>query len=106
MKISELRDAYYDASGTVSDLVRKLAFAGIAVVWIFRVGDKTGGLKYFDAMLWPLGLFVASLAADFLQYLYKAIVWGSLNTHYYNKHKPNKENYQLTCSVLPRFFPR
>jgi len=96
MKVSKLRDAYYDASGTVSDLVRKLALAGIGVIWIFRVGDKTGGIKYFDAMLWPLGLFVGSLAADFLQYLYKAIVWGSLNTYYWRKHRNNEKDVKIS----------
>ena len=96
MKISELRDAYYDASGTVSDLVRKLALAGIGVIWIFRVGDKTGGITYFDAMLWPLGLFVGSLAADFLQYLYKTVVWGSLNHYYWLKHKDNDKEIRIS----------
>jgi hypothetical protein len=88
MKISELRDAYYKSTDKVSELVRNLAFAGIAVVWILRTGDS-GGIKYSNELLWPLSLCVAALSSDLLQYLYKSAVWGGLNNYHWRKQHNN-----------------
>jgi hypothetical protein len=90
MKVSELRDTYYDATDKVSELVRHLSFAGIAVIWILKTGEHSGGLNYSHKLLWILILFVASLSCDVLQYVYKSIVWGSLNRHYWNIHHDNE----------------
>jgi hypothetical protein len=92
VKISEIRDTYLKSSDGVSERVRQLAFAGIAVIWIFRVGEKSGGITYSREMLWPLGLFVASLACDLLHYLYKTLVAGYLNSHYYAKYGDNDKD--------------
>jgi hypothetical protein len=40
MKLQKARDTYYEYSGKLSDITRQLSFAGIAIVWIFRAGDK------------------------------------------------------------------
>jgi hypothetical protein len=86
MKVSEIRDEYYAATGTVSDLVRQLSFAGIAIIWIFKVGkDQSGGIAFSPAMLIPLAIFVAALGADLLQYIYKSAVWGCLNTYHWRQ---------------------
>jgi len=80
MKREDLRKAYDTYSAKLSDVVRQLSFAGIAVIWIFRVGDKPGGVAYSKELLYPLGCFVLSLAFDFLHYLYGSIAWSSFNT--------------------------
>ena len=85
MKISQIRGAYEDSTGKVSDIVRQLNFAGIAIIWVLRVGKESGGLEYSPILKWPLALFVASLTLDLLQYMYKSIVWGLLNTYYFRK---------------------
>jgi hypothetical protein len=92
MKISEIRDAYYDATDKVSDIVRQLGLAGIAVIWIFRSGADSGGIKYSHSLIWPLGLFVLTLAADLLQYMYKSLLWGMLNWFLWRQYHDNEKD--------------
>ena len=90
MKISELRDAYYEASAKVSDLVRQLALAGIAVVWIFRLGgEHPTGVHLQKPLLLPLGSLILTLVTDLLQYVYKTIVWGLFNWSSWRAHPDN-----------------
>lgn len=89
MKISELRDAYSKSTEKTSELVRNLGFAGIAVVWVLKTGEHSGGLKYSDELLRPLAFCVAGLSCDLLQYIYKSAAWGSLNWYYWRKHHNN-----------------
>ena len=76
MKLAEYRSTYYEYTGKLSDIVRQLNFAGIAVVWIFKVGQETGGIPFAQCLLWPMGLFVLSLGFDLLHYIYASIAWG------------------------------
>jgi hypothetical protein len=96
MKISEIRDAYYDATGKVSDIVRQLGLAGIGVIWIFRSGTDNGGIKYSHSLIWPLGLFVLILASDLLQYAYKSLLWGMLNWFLWRKHHDNEKDVMVS----------
>ena len=99
MKISELKEAYYAASGTVSDIIRQISFAGIAIIWIFKIGkDESAGIAFTPEMRGPLLLFVATLFADLLQYVYKTLVWGSLNSHYWKKFKDNEADVEISES--------
>ncbi len=85
MKLEEAKTTFYEASATLSDNARKLCFAGIAIVWIFKVGDKNaGGIAFSRELLWPLGAFVSGLALDVLQYFYKSTAWW---LYYRLKHK-------------------
>lgn len=58
----------------LSDINRQLAFAGIAVIWIFKVqiGDK---LTIPDELILPLIFIVSSLCFDLMHYLYGSIAW-------------------------------
>ena len=77
MKLEDAREAYYTASGKLSDVTRQLGLAGIAVVWIFRSGDKSAaGISWTHFLLWPLACFVTTLMADMLQYAYASLAWG------------------------------
>lgn len=75
MKLSEYRKTYYEFSGKVSDVARHLAFAGIALIWIFKVGTKDSP-RVPTELLPPSAFFVASLALDLLQYIAATCVWG------------------------------
>lgn len=93
MKIKEIKSDYYEASGKVSELVRQLDFAGIAVIWIFKIGkDEAGGVHFSKALLWPLALFVLSLAFDLLQYVYKTAFLGVLNYRSWKKFRNDEHN--------------
>jgi hypothetical protein len=92
MKIREVRDYYEEATDKASELVRSLSFAGIAVVWVLRTSEYSAGINYSNELLRPLVFFVTSLSCDLLQYLYKSIVWGSLNWHYWDKYHDNEKD--------------
>jgi hypothetical protein len=78
MTLREAIDAYKDLSGRASDVGRKLAFAGIAVIWVFSGGivSAKGSIaisqRFFDAGL----CLTIALVLDFLQYLVATAMWG------------------------------
>jgi hypothetical protein len=87
MTLEEAKTTLYEASTTLSDTVRKLCFAGIAIIWIFKVGDKTaGGIVFSPFLLSPLRTFILGLIFDGLQYLYKSTAWW---LYYTIKHRKN-----------------
>ena len=71
MKLSDLRSDYYELSGKASDVARGLAFAGIAVIWIFKTGSDVAP-RLRPELLPPIGLLSLGLAMDLLQYAYAA----------------------------------
>ena len=74
MKIRKIREDFEANTKTVSDLVRQLAFAGIAVIWVIRTGDNAGGIRYsLEPLFSSLLLFVVALACDFAQYALKVL---------------------------------
>ncbi len=78
MKLEDVRKAYDYFSGKCSDLVRQLAFAGIALVWVFKTelsGHVVIPIQFRNAAL----LIAISLALDFLQYVIASLIWGSYN---------------------------
>ena len=75
MKQSDIREAYEELSGLLSKFNRQLAFAGIGIVWLFRVTDKSGNVTIDPEMLTPILCFVISFAFDLLQYLWSSYVW-------------------------------
>lgn len=60
-----------------SDVARKLAFAGIAVVWIFSGGGvgNASTVRIEEGFAVAAFLLVAALVCDFLQYVYLTIAW-------------------------------
>ena len=76
MKRGVLLERYEFHSGKASDVARQLAFAGIATIWLFHVGDPSRP-SLPKELAAPLLLLSAALALDFLQYLVCAAIWGS-----------------------------
>lgn len=74
MKLQQYIDDFYTFSGKASDLNRQLAFAGIAVIWLFKK-DTMVGLTIPHELLWPSLLIVLSLALDMLHYCVASIIW-------------------------------
>lgn len=78
MDIEKVRAAADIYSGKLSDLARQLSFAGIAVIWIFKIGGDTGGMVYPGELYIPLACFLFSLCFDLLHYAYSTIAWTLL----------------------------
>ena len=76
MKLTAARDCYYSHSGNASAAARQIAFAGIAVVWVFNkpLGDKKLNLP--DELVTVLLMLCIALVCDLLQYSSSAALWG------------------------------
>lgn len=85
MKLSQYKEDYYLFTGKLSDINRQAAFAGIALIWIFKEKDSEGFIVCSD-LVWPAIFLIASLGTDMLQYIYQSIAWSV----FYRKHE--KEN--------------
>ena len=107
MKIRKIREDFEATTKTVSDLVRQLAFAGIAVIWIIRTGDNAGGIRQSLQPLLPsLLLFVVALACDFAQYASKALTLFFANTFFWMKHRNEEKDvtYSGWLNLVPYSF--
>ena len=91
-----MREAQDFHTGKVSEIVRQLNLAGIAIIWIFRAGNETGGVQYSSCLKWPLGFFILSLVFDLVQYAYQSIVWASLNRYYFLKFQDEKKDVTVS----------
>lgn len=99
MKLAELRKTYYEFSGKLSDIVRQLNFAGIAVVWIFKVGQGNGGIPFAPCLLWSMGLFVVSLGLDLLHYIYATLAWGLFHRLKEKQHLLEDHDFGAPCQI-------
>lgn len=113
MTISELRNIYEGSSTKASDINRKLIFAGIAIVWIFRDAtklsiDKVNNIEDIAAcaeVLIPepfkpiLLLYCISLCLDVMQYVVRAMVWHI----YYHIHRVPEEEEKTIQAKEPEW---
>lgn len=67
MKFQDLLQNKKNNTAKISDLNRGLAFAGIAIVWIFK-GQEEGHIIP-QVLKLPFLLFIVALIFDFIQYL-------------------------------------
>jgi hypothetical protein len=88
MELSKYKEDYYFFSGKTSEIVRQLALAGIAVIWIFHFNDNTKPVVPRNLIV-PIFLFAITLSLDLLQYVYATIAWGIF--HRYNEKKKVKK---------------
>jgi hypothetical protein len=67
----EVKELYYFNTGKTSDISRQLAFAGFAVIWIF----KDTNLKVPNELIIP-GIFLGiTLLLDIFQYFFLGTAW-------------------------------
>lgn len=93
MTIKELKENSYKNSTKASDLIRKIAFAGIGIIWIFKIGNQ-GNYNIPLELYQPLMFLSISLLLDFLQYFILSIIWQVIFRMNENKNsneiKPSK----------------
>jgi len=78
LKLEDTREIYYETTGKVSDLVRQLGFAGIAIIWVFKT--QSDGRQIIPKGFLPAGiLIVLALAADLFQYAASVQIWDKFN---------------------------
>lgn len=84
IKLSEAKQAKNDYTKQASDVVRQLAFAGIAVVWLL----KTNSAQPIGADTLPaLIAFVTTLGLDLMHYSGSSLIWIIFYNHHQEEHK-------------------
>lgn len=78
MTLSDYLASYYELSGKASDVSRQLAFAGIAVIWVFHQGHGSS-VDVPGSLIAPAALFIGGLACDLLQYVSGTLIWGAFH---------------------------
>lgn len=75
--LEKFRQHHYDATVKVSENTRTLALSAIAIVWLFK---RENGSTYEmpESLLRPLALVLIAMSLDFVQYVYRSIVWHFL----------------------------
>ncbi len=99
MKIEDYRKFYAEASTKASDVSRQLAFAGIAVVWLFAEG-KEAARSVPPELVWPSLFLVLTLATDFFQYAVKSTIWGAYSRELERDGHKEDEDLPLHSSLL------
>ena len=76
MKLEDYRKDYYAFSTKASEICRQLSFAGIALIWVFKV-EKGGPLAIPTTLLWPTLYLCSALALDLLHAVFGTFIWGT-----------------------------
>lgn len=97
MKLSDSRDNYYTFSGSLSSVCRQLAFAGIAVCWVFTIKNGTGYI-IDKALVIALTFFVIGLAFDLFHYFYASLAWG-----FFTRYKEKQISGRDESFLAPRW---
>jgi hypothetical protein len=90
---------FYELSGKASDISRQLAFAAIAVIWLFKTDTPTGQITIPPDLIWPGILIVLALAADLLQYVAGSLIWGLYARYLERKHIAGVERHSSWLPV-------
>ncbi len=80
MKLENCRNTYYEYTGKASEIVRYLGFAGIALVWIFKV-EGGGTISIPQPLIAPSFWLVIGLTLDLFHYVVGSIIWGVYNRY-------------------------
>lgn len=98
MKIKDSWDYYYYYSGKASDILRQLGFAGIALIWVFKV-ESNGGYGIAPELL-PVGFWiVVALGLDFFQYLLGTAFWGIFTKLKERRQTKEEDNFSAPGAI-------
>lgn len=108
MKIKDYIEVYQEFTGLASNIARQLMFAGIALIWIFKVTQKdihTLPLELF----FPVTLLIFALIVDLMQYVVASVIWYSFYRYHESKRvnmndDPNIEAPAYFTYILNIFF--
>jgi hypothetical protein len=98
MKLRDVLQNYYDYSGKASDIIRQLGLGGIAIIWIFHIGNP-GVLAIPESLFLPLKLIILGLAFDLLQYAVGALVWSVFHWRKEQADISQEEDFKAPSSI-------
>ena len=97
MKLSSYQDRYYKFTEIASEVNRKAAFAGIAVIWVFKTSID-GVDTPPEELLIPLALFSLGLTLDLLQYVVASAIWAAFFRYHDARRSTADEDPDLSHS--------
>ena len=92
MKLKDAREAYYNFSGTLSNINRQLALSGIAIIWFFVHPEKNQNFN-FGTFKWAFIFFSVALFFDLFHYAVATVSWGIYH-HYKEKKVTEVEKFE------------
>jgi hypothetical protein len=96
--IGDVWTYYTDYHKSVNEISRQIAYAGIALIWVFRVTGP--GQVHIPKLLFISGFFlILCLFFDYLQYIVGAITYQIYGT-YKEKQVTASETFQQPDSLL------
>ena len=102
MKLSKYKTTYEGYTSKLSDINRNIAFAAIAIIWIFKQTTVGGTISIPKDLFFPAILIVCALGLDLLHYIYQSIAWASF--FHYCEYKKTEDDPEITASyflILP-----
>lgn len=100
MKLSGLLDEVKEKTAKASDTARSLAFAGIAIAWIFKQGDFPN-LSVPQPIVVAVAFFAAALTADLLQYVLVAWLMKKIHREYEEKLEKPDDDPEFWLPLYP-----
>lgn len=95
MKLEEYKNDSYEFSKSASELVRQFAFAGIAIILIFKIEKPIDHLLPTE-LFKPLLFLVFTLCLDLFQYLIPSLIWTIF--YWYHEKKGKKSNTEIKAN--------
>lgn len=100
-KLTEYWDVYTNHTSKASATARQLAFAGVAVIWIFK--QSADGKSWLpEQFVWPLVLLCVALLCDLLQYVAASIAFFAFTRYHERKWEKGEQEPELD---MPAWMP-
>jgi hypothetical protein len=93
VKRSDVYKEFEFYTGKASDVVRQLALAGFALIWLFKRDTSTGPVVPIEFRFAAVLLLLAILF-DFLQYSVASVVWERYKNQF-SAEPPASENQEI-----------
>lgn len=102
--LDDWKAEFYDDSAKVSELIRTLALAGIAIIWIFNKTspNKDIVINLPSQLILPLTLFVIGLGVDVFQYIWRSVTIYIFYRKQEIKYEKNSASF-TEKTKLPRY---
>lgn len=95
MKLSDYKKDFYEFSSKASEVTRAIAFAGIALAWVFKV-ESTPVPHLPAELILPVALLASALLVDCLHYVVASLIWGIFHIYHERRLKKPSDDPVLT----------
>lgn len=98
MKLKDVRETYDLYTTKTSEIVRNLGYAGIALIWVFKV-DTAGMQKIPPELLTPAIFITVSLALDLSHAVIGSLIWAIYNRYREWKHTTEDQEFEAPSPI-------